>query len=77
MGPPGPPLIQGRYGHDMEFNFDFDAAKEVSTTGAAVTTASVAVSTVSPIRNTGVSTADDITTAKTLVYIRKSAAKDK
>ncbi|GKB26118.1 hypothetical protein Tco_0865519 [Tanacetum coccineum] len=47
--------IQGRYGHDMEFNFDFDAAKEVSTaekdvstaepnstTGAAVTTASVA-----------------------------------
>ncbi|GJS10309.1 hypothetical protein Tco_0367105 [Tanacetum coccineum] len=46
--------IQGRYGHDMEFNFDFDAAKEVSTiekdvstaepvstVGAAVTTASV------------------------------------
>ncbi|GJZ90826.1 hypothetical protein Tco_0662753 [Tanacetum coccineum] len=82
--------IQGRYGHDMEFNFDFDAAKEVSTAekdvsttkqvstaGAVVTSDSVAVSTVSPTRNTGVSTADDITMAETLVYIRKSAAKDK
>ncbi|GKC93136.1 xylulose kinase-1 [Tanacetum coccineum] len=67
--------IQGRYGHDMEF--DFDVAKEVSTARAAVTTASVSVSTVSPTRNTGVSTADDITMAETLVYIRKSAAKDK
>ncbi|GKC57656.1 hypothetical protein Tco_1085254 [Tanacetum coccineum] len=83
-------VIQGRYGHDMEFDFDFNAAKEVfttekdvstaetiSTTGAVVTTASVDVSTVSPIRNTGVSTADDITMAETLVYIRKSATKDK
>ncbi|GJY81694.1 hypothetical protein Tco_0494445 [Tanacetum coccineum] len=82
--------IQGRYGHDMEFNFDFDAAKEVSTAkkdvstaelvstaGAAVTTASVAVSTISSTRNTGVSTADDTTMAETLVYIRKSTAKDK
>ncbi|GKC45517.1 hypothetical protein Tco_1063239 [Tanacetum coccineum] len=71
--------IQGRYGHDMEFDFDFDAAKEVfiaekdvstaepiSTVGAAVTTASVAVSIVSPTRNTRVSTADDITMAETL-----------
>ncbi|GJY96855.1 hypothetical protein Tco_0513765 [Tanacetum coccineum] len=62
--------IQERYGHDMEFDFYFDAAKEV-------TSASVAVSTPSPIRNTKVSTADDITIAETLVYIRKSAAKDK
>ncbi|GJV01975.1 retrotransposon protein, putative, ty1-copia subclass [Tanacetum coccineum] len=69
--------IQGRYRHDMEFDFDFDAAKEVSTAGAAVTTASVVVSTVSPTRNTRVSTVDDITMAETLVYIRKSAAKDK
>ncbi|GJW54670.1 hypothetical protein Tco_0098755 [Tanacetum coccineum] len=50
--------IQGRHEHDMEFNFDLDAAKDVSTakkdvstakpvstTGAAVTTASVDVST--------------------------------
>ncbi|GJU13891.1 copia protein [Tanacetum coccineum] len=82
--------IQGRYGHDMEFDFIFDAAKEVSTAekdvsttepvytvGVAVTTTSVAISTASPIRNTGVSTADDITMAETLVYIRKSAAKNK
>ncbi|GJZ02759.1 hypothetical protein Tco_0520720 [Tanacetum coccineum] len=82
--------IQGRYGHDMEFDFDFDVAKEVSTVekdvstvepvstaGASVTTASVVVSTASPTRNTRVSTANDFTMAKTLVYIRKSAAKDK
>ncbi|GJV11853.1 retrovirus-related pol polyprotein from transposon TNT 1-94 [Tanacetum coccineum] len=74
----------------VEFDFDFDAAKEVSTaekdvstgepvstTGAAVTTASVAVSTVSPTRNTRVTTADDITMAETMMYIRKSAVKDK
>ncbi|GKD36019.1 hypothetical protein Tco_1251528, partial [Tanacetum coccineum] len=82
--------IQGRYGYDMEFDFVFDATKEVSTAGkdvsmaaqvstagAAVTTASVAISTISPTRNTRVYTADDITIAETLVYIRKSAAKDK
>ncbi|GJU34091.1 hypothetical protein Tco_1182445 [Tanacetum coccineum] len=80
----------GRHGHDMEFDFDFNVAKEVftakkgvstakpvSTAGAAVTTAIVAISTASPIRNTGVSTANDMTMAETLVYIRKSAAKDK
>ncbi|GJS76553.1 hypothetical protein Tco_0726434 [Tanacetum coccineum] len=55
---------------------DVSTAKPVSTAGAVVTTASVAaVSTASPTRR--VSTADDITMAKTLVYIRKSAAKDK
>nr|GEU61153.1 hypothetical protein [Tanacetum cinerariifolium] len=76
--------IQGRYGHDMKFDYDFDTAekdvstaKPVSTGGAAVTTDSVVVSTPSPIRNTRVYTADDITMAKTLVYIRKSVAKDK
>ncbi|GJW38667.1 putative ribonuclease H-like domain-containing protein [Tanacetum coccineum] len=80
--------IQGRYGHDMDFDFDFDTTKEVSTAkkdvsiaepvstvGAAVTTASVVVNTASLTRR--VSTADDITMAETLVYIRKSAAKDK
>ncbi|GJW30530.1 putative ribonuclease H-like domain-containing protein [Tanacetum coccineum] len=70
-------IKKGRYEHDMEFDFVFDAAKEVSTAGAAVTTASVAVSTAIPTRNTRVSTVDDITMAETLVYIRKSAAKDK
>nr|GEX82839.1 hypothetical protein [Tanacetum cinerariifolium] len=80
--------IQGRYDQDMEFNLDFDAAKEVSTAekevntaepvstiGATVTTASVDVSPASPTRR--VSTADTITMVKTLVYIRRSAAKDK
>ncbi|GKB21960.1 hypothetical protein Tco_0855883 [Tanacetum coccineum] len=69
--------IQGRYGHDMEFDFDFDAAKEVFTAGAVVTTASVDVSTVSPTRNTRVPTVDDITMVETMVYIRKSVVKDK
>ncbi|GJY57071.1 hypothetical protein Tco_0456186 [Tanacetum coccineum] len=63
-------IKKGRYEHDMEFDFDFDAAKEVST-------AKKDVSTISPTRNTGVSTADDITMAKTMVYIRKSAVKEK
>ncbi|GJX50310.1 hypothetical protein Tco_0277155 [Tanacetum coccineum] len=74
--------IQGRHEHDIEFDFDLDAAKDVSTAkpvstaGAAVTITSVAaVSTASPTRR--VSTADDITMTKTLVYIRKSAAKEK
>ncbi|GJR49842.1 hypothetical protein Tco_1400363 [Tanacetum coccineum] len=56
---------------------DVSTAEPVSTSGTTVTTASVVVSIASPIRNTKVSTADDITMAETLVYIRKSAAKDK
>ncbi|GKC55521.1 hypothetical protein Tco_1078266 [Tanacetum coccineum] len=55
---------------------DVSTAKPVSIAGAAVTTASVdAVSIASPTRR--VSTADNITMAETLVYIRKSATKDK
>ncbi|GJU07835.1 putative ribonuclease H-like domain-containing protein [Tanacetum coccineum] len=64
-------------GISLEFstaNLDVSTVKPVSTVGAAVTTASVVVSTASP---TKVSTADDITIAETLVYIRRSAAKDK
>nr|GEX09260.1 putative ribonuclease H-like domain-containing protein [Tanacetum cinerariifolium] len=61
--------IQGRNGHDMEF----DTVEPVDTASAAVTTASITFSTASP---TKVSIADDITMA-TLVYIRKSAVKDK
>ncbi|GKB08990.1 hypothetical protein Tco_0837302 [Tanacetum coccineum] len=69
---------QGSYGQDKEFETNFDAAKEVSTAkdvstakpvstdGAAITTASVVVS-----------TADDINLAETLVYIKRSASKDK
>ncbi|GKC08064.1 putative ribonuclease H-like domain-containing protein [Tanacetum coccineum] len=54
--------IAGRYGHDMEFDFDFDAAKEVSTAEKDVPS---------------FPTADDITMAETMVYIRKSAVQDK
>nr|GFD53753.1 hypothetical protein [Tanacetum cinerariifolium] len=69
--------IQGRYNQDMEFNLEFDVAKEVSTgekevsttepvstVGAAVTTTSVDVSPASHTRR--VSTVDDITMAETL-----------
>nr|GEU94375.1 hypothetical protein [Tanacetum cinerariifolium] len=62
--------IQWRNGHDMEV----DTAEPVYTASVAVTTASIIVRTASPTR---ISTADDITMAETLVYIRKSAAKDK
>ncbi|GJS88646.1 hypothetical protein Tco_0771282 [Tanacetum coccineum] len=46
----------------------------VSTADAAVTTTSASISTVSPLR---VSTAEDISGAETLVYIRRSASKAK
>ncbi|GJS13957.1 ribonuclease H-like domain-containing protein [Tanacetum coccineum] len=74
-------LMISRHEH-VEFDFDLDTAKDVSTAkpvstaGASVTTAStVVVSTASPTRR--VSTVDDITMPETLVYIRKSVAKDK
>nr|GEU93604.1 ribonuclease H-like domain-containing protein [Tanacetum cinerariifolium] len=79
--------IQRRYDQDMDFNLDFDAAKEVSTAekevstakpvsiaGAAVSTASVDVSPASPTRR--VSTADDITMANTLENIRARVEAD-
>ncbi|GJW34560.1 putative ribonuclease H-like domain-containing protein [Tanacetum coccineum] len=68
--------VQGRHEHNVEFDFEFTAAEEVytdekgistvkpvSTAGAVVTTASVAVSTTRPT----VSTVDDINLAGTLV----------
>nr|GEX06194.1 hypothetical protein [Tanacetum cinerariifolium] len=74
-----------KYDQDMKFNLEFDVAKEVSTAekevstiepvstaGAAVTITSVDVS---PARR--ISTADENTMAETLVFIRRSAAKDK
>ncbi|GKC95303.1 hypothetical protein Tco_1160745, partial [Tanacetum coccineum] len=59
--------IQGRHGQEMEFETEVYTAKNVSTAGASISTAS-------PLR---VSTTEDISTAETLVYIRRSAAKDK
>ncbi|GJT54984.1 putative ribonuclease H-like domain-containing protein, partial [Tanacetum coccineum] len=65
----------------MEYDFDATASilvttagLEISTANAAVTTTSASISTVSPPR---VSTAKDISGAKTLVYIRRSASKAK
>ncbi|GJT11548.1 hypothetical protein Tco_0858590 [Tanacetum coccineum] len=62
--------IQGRHEHDMDFDIDFDATKDVSTAKP-----SFYCCTAGPTKR--VSTADDITIAETLVYIRKSVAKDK
>ncbi|GKC77137.1 hypothetical protein Tco_1127911 [Tanacetum coccineum] len=66
--------IQGRHGQEMEFETEVYTTKDVSAAGAAVTTVGASISNVSPPR---VSTAEDISIAETLVYIRRSAAKDK
>ncbi|GJS79203.1 hypothetical protein Tco_0729084 [Tanacetum coccineum] len=72
--------IQGRHGQDMESETEVytaehvSTAEPVSTADAAVTTASVTISTASPLR---ISIADDISAAETLVYIRRIASKDK
>ncbi|GKC65055.1 hypothetical protein Tco_1097653 [Tanacetum coccineum] len=72
--------VQGRHEQEIKFETkvytaeDVSTAEPVSTAGAAVTTVSASISTASPPR---VSTAEDISTAKTLVYIRRSASKDK
>nr|GEU29608.1 hypothetical protein [Tanacetum cinerariifolium] len=58
--------IQGRQEHDMEFKFDLDAAKDVSTE---ISTASLEVKTAGD-------SGDDIAT-ETLVYIKRSAVKAK
>ncbi|GKE24462.1 hypothetical protein Tco_1435974 [Tanacetum coccineum] len=71
---------QGRHGQDMEFETkvytadNVSTARPVFTADLAVTTASVTISNASPLR---VSTANDISTIETLVYIRRSASKDK
>ncbi|GKC45433.1 hypothetical protein Tco_1063155 [Tanacetum coccineum] len=59
--------IQGRHRQEIEFETEVYTAEDVSTAGASI-------STVSPPR---VATAEDISTTATLVYIRRSAAKDK
>ncbi|GJU68412.1 zinc finger, CCHC-type containing protein [Tanacetum coccineum] len=62
---------------ELTKKIDVSTAEPVSIVGAVVTTDSVVVTTNSTTRNTRVSTADDITMAETLVYIRKSVSKDK
>ncbi|GJU24872.1 putative ribonuclease H-like domain-containing protein [Tanacetum coccineum] len=79
--------IQGRYGHDMEFDFDFDAAKEVSTVEKDVSTAELvsfdfdldAAKDVSTAKK-DVSTAKPVSTASaaiTTASVAVSTAKDK
>ncbi|GKA72210.1 hypothetical protein Tco_0778426 [Tanacetum coccineum] len=67
---------QGRHDYEMEADFEFTTAKDVSTTNVSVNTAGAEISTDSPkVKTAGVSV-DDIA-AEGLVYIRRSAAKRK
>ncbi|GKC10754.1 hypothetical protein Tco_1007536 [Tanacetum coccineum] len=73
---------------DMEYDFDATASIPVTTTGLEISTANIAVSTADAAVTTAsasisivsppiVSTAEDISGAETLVYIRRSASKAK
>ncbi|GJW62268.1 hypothetical protein Tco_0111603 [Tanacetum coccineum] len=67
---------QGRHDHEMEADFEFTTAEDVSTANISVNTAGVEISTASPkVKTAGVSV-DDIA-AEGLVYIRMSVAKIK
>ncbi|GJT25879.1 hypothetical protein Tco_0895816 [Tanacetum coccineum] len=68
------PSKQGRKIAQIDEDEGITLVHMVSTTSATVTTNSVTISTASPPR---VSTANDISTAETLVYIRRSASKYK
>ncbi|GKF87061.1 hypothetical protein Tco_0257938, partial [Tanacetum coccineum] len=68
-----PPHVEVQNGQNLETQEGFCDGQEVSTV-AQVSTASTFISTASPTR---VSTTEDISTAETLVYIRRSASKDK
>ncbi|GKB75443.1 hypothetical protein Tco_0942338 [Tanacetum coccineum] len=65
---------QGRHDHEMEADFEFTTAEDVSTANVLVNTAGAEISTASP-KTAGVSV-DDVN-AEGLVYIRRSAAKRK
>ncbi|GKG45714.1 hypothetical protein Tco_0498160, partial [Tanacetum coccineum] len=71
--------IQGRYEHDMEFEFDFDAAKEVSTaeknvsTAEPVSTAGAVVTTVGAVVTTA---SVAISTVRPIRSTRVSTADD-
>ncbi|GJV74353.1 hypothetical protein Tco_1494348 [Tanacetum coccineum] len=67
---------QERHDHEMEADFEFTTAEDVSTTNESVNTAGAEISTASPkVKIAGVSI-DDIA-AEGLVYIRRSAVKIK
>ncbi|GKC77108.1 hypothetical protein Tco_1127882 [Tanacetum coccineum] len=67
---------QGRHDHEMEADFEFATAEDVSTTNVSVNTAGAEISTTSPkVKTAGVFVND--VAAEGLVYIRRSAAKRK
>ncbi|GJR31945.1 hypothetical protein Tco_1108177 [Tanacetum coccineum] len=66
--------IQGRYGQDMEYDFDLDAAKDVSTTAGVTTVDTTPISTTS-ISTDDVDVAGELTLAETLMAIKSSASK--
>ncbi|GJQ93136.1 hypothetical protein Tco_0004275 [Tanacetum coccineum] len=67
---------QGRHDHEMEADFEFTTAKDVSTVNVPVNTVGAEISTANPkVKTAGVSV-DDVA-AECLVYIRRSAAKRK
>ncbi|GKD48771.1 hypothetical protein Tco_1277747 [Tanacetum coccineum] len=67
---------QGRHDHEMEADFKFTTAEDVSTTNVPVNTAGAEISTASPKVKTAGESVDDVAT-EGLVYIRRSAAKRK
>ncbi|GJV02837.1 hypothetical protein Tco_1336406 [Tanacetum coccineum] len=67
---------QGKHDHEMEADFEFTIAKDVSTANVPVNTAGEDISIASPkVKTAGVSV-DDVA-AESLVYIRRSATKRK
>ncbi|GJV71103.1 hypothetical protein Tco_1491098 [Tanacetum coccineum] len=70
---------QGSHEHEMESDFDFTTAEDVSTANVPVTTAGAEISIASPeVKTAGVSAVDaldDITLVETLMEIRRSATK--
>ncbi|GJV54467.1 hypothetical protein Tco_1450208 [Tanacetum coccineum] len=72
---------QGRHGHEMESDFDFTTAEDVSTANVPVTITGAEVSTARPevktARVSAVDVSDDITLAETLMEIRRTKDKGK
>nr|GFB11837.1 hypothetical protein [Tanacetum cinerariifolium] len=68
---------QGRNEHEVESDFDFTIAEDISTANVPVTTAGVEISTASPEDKTAKTSddSDDITLAETLIEIRRSSTK--
>ncbi|GKF83426.1 hypothetical protein Tco_0245082, partial [Tanacetum coccineum] len=67
---------QGRHDHEMEADFEFTTAEDVSTANVSVNIAGAEISTASPkVKTVGVSVED--VAAEGLVYIRRSATKIK